>query len=1166
MDLAERMVAFQRRNAACVFSVVSPYSSHLMSWPCSASRPRERAERPPSARKQAPPAASTSLVNTSSQSPRQAQPSVPQVLVDAPDEPDEYRRRHPASSSSRPPHSSGRAGAGKLYNPDLDALPSRRMTAEPEVMSEASSSGHDGRHDHAYVRSKPTAQREAQSSTAARQLFDPRKHDPVKFNNNSLIRPMPTPKSSADTFVSASSTSVSSSYARSIGSSFTLTSNSTGTSSFLSGIQQRKEDGEGNNAFLVQLKRLYREISALEAKLLSEDADDEQEDSVRSLKSRAQPSQSQNEDKWPKLIVEHKSLAEMMHNLMTLTLSPQVPTSVNSISTKYNIPTRLWGNVFHRLLESLRRAALKSPVALEHLTEFIYYAYSFYSALLEEHQLSSFRNGWLEALGDLASYRMAVVAITPPAESLNILSISRRLPTPPPEPRIDDSPSPSVGAHAAMALEVDSDKEIWRGTARRWYSAGLQETPGYGKLHHHLGLLSRESEAETLRAVYHFTKSMTTLRPFPTSRESILPLFSIEAQLKRSSPDATTTELFVLLQGMLFTNIQMDDFPPTLSRFLESLSFDTTTSPNAVAIHTAPQLEERDWIMMAVVNIASILEYGKEGGVLKRIAGSGPRENGGKGPDADTKILSKRGDGMHGRTESVLKKMEVDEPEEMHEDEMHEYDRFSDDHDASQPSDEAPQAFQRSVQLVFAILSHTMRHPVRKPTPWARSTLNPYITVLLTWLAYAFKRPQMCAMLERWVPWDDFVHFLNSIPFPVLASEVDGGARLTQGTMPLPEDWCCRGMEWAARGTFERGFWKCESGVYAELEVLNREEVTAINATDGIIEDDDDDEGERKREKGDTSKRWARIVRASASISRAVDGFRWNNSTRKWEVTGKLAEKVAHWKEEDRLAKEEDERRRRGRRWDSDEEMDVEEDEQSSDEESEELSDDPEEIKALKARRRHLRNLLSESNRQSSKRPVRHVSRGRPHPVSRPPLHVIPGYTVLVVDTNILLGSLSSFAALVESERWTVIVPLAVITELDGLSANNNQLGVAAAESIAYISSHARTHSVSLKIQTSQGNYLHTLGVRSEDVQFDSDESSWERNMDDLILRAAVWQDDHWVDRSNLLKSEKRSSETESAAKVVLLSFDRNLRLKARARELAAADQRDLASILVVGT
>ncbi|KZS90982.1 hypothetical protein SISNIDRAFT_385063, partial [Sistotremastrum niveocremeum HHB9708] len=128
-------------------------------------------------------------------------------------------------------------------------------------------------------------------------------------------------------------------------------------------------------------------------------------------------------------------------------------------------------------------------------------------------------------------------------------------------------------------------------------------------------------------------------------------------------------------------------------------------------------------------------------------------------------------------------------------------------------------------------------------------------------------------------------------------------------------------------------------------------------------------------------------------------------------------------------------------------------------------------------------------------------------------LHVIPGYTVLVVDTNILLDSLASFASLVESERWTVIVPLAVITELDGLSANNNQLGVAAAESIAYISSHARTHSVSLKIQTSQGNYLHTLGLRSEDVQFDSDESLSERNMDDLILRAAVWQDDHWVDR-----------------------------------------------------
>lgn len=32
------------------------------------------------------------------------------------------------------------------------------------------------------------------------------------------------------------------------------------------------------------------------------------------------------------------------------------------------------------------------------------------------------------------------------------------------------------------------------------------EFPGHSKLHHHLGLLSREAEGEELRAVYHFVK------------------------------------------------------------------------------------------------------------------------------------------------------------------------------------------------------------------------------------------------------------------------------------------------------------------------------------------------------------------------------------------------------------------------------------------------------------------------------------------------------------------------------------------------------------------------------------------------------------------------------------------------------------------------------------
>jgi len=110
--------------------------------------------------------------------------------------------------------------------------------------------------------------------------------------------------------------------------------------------------------------------------------------------------------------------------------------------------------------------------------------------------------------------------------------------------------------------------------------------------------------------------------------------------------------------------------------------------------------------------------------------------------------------------------------------------------------------------------------------------------------------------------------------------------------------------------------------------------------------------------------------------------------------------------------------------------------------------------------------------------------------------------------------------------------------ELDGLSANTSQLGEAAQTAMAYISSHIRSHALSLKVQTSKGNYLTSLSVRTEEVHFDRNHSSVEKNMDDLILKAAIWQDDHWVDRSAMLKAE--AVVPTDAVKVVLLSLDRN--------------------------
>ncbi|KAG2028897.1 hypothetical protein BDR03DRAFT_1057708, partial [Suillus americanus] len=146
-------------------------------------------------------------------------------------------------------------------------------------------------------------------------------------------------------------------------------------------------------------------------------------------------------------------------------------------------------------------------------------------------------------------------------------------------------------------MDIEPEKERWQSIAKKWCAQGLADTPGAGKLHHHLSLLSREVDNKELHAVYHFVKSMTTLHMFSGSQESILPIWSSTAQSRQLQADACAPELFVLLHGMLFTNIQLDDFPPTLARFLERIEIEGA--------------EEREWIMMAVVNIGAVFEYGR---------------------------------------------------------------------------------------------------------------------------------------------------------------------------------------------------------------------------------------------------------------------------------------------------------------------------------------------------------------------------------------------------------------------------------------------------------------------------------------------------------------------------------------------------------------------------
>ena len=347
-------------------------------------------------------------------------------------------------------------------------------------------------------------------------------------------------------------------------------------------------DGGGGevNSYVMDLKRTYRDITQLEQKL-----QDEHKAAAEKRQASGETSQPAivgakgangvgakdggiDHDAWLALTAQHRQLAELHEAFMDMALRPGLPASLHSLPQNYNIPTRLWQMGFHLMLERLRHAlpnpqvnhppqdaqgALIQAQLLDHLTEFIYFAYLFYSHLLESEVTRQFKNAWTESLGDLARYRMAVAGLSAAlnASQRRGALIRNKAPRPlvrqgprdgegeaaatPPTAaetrrstaRIDDDHADAGGAASDREIQaapaqaqrprrgedlgldgasIGSDalgdweleeKETWRITATDWYAKGLVEMPGTGRLHHHLGILNRTNE---LRGLHHFCR------------------------------------------------------------------------------------------------------------------------------------------------------------------------------------------------------------------------------------------------------------------------------------------------------------------------------------------------------------------------------------------------------------------------------------------------------------------------------------------------------------------------------------------------------------------------------------------------------------------------------------------------------------------------------------
>jgi protein SMG6 len=155
-------------------------------------------------------------------------------------------------------------------------------------------------------------------------------------------------------------------------------------------------------------------------------------------------------------------------------------------------------------------------------------------------------------------------------------------------------------------------------------------------------------------------------------------------------------------------------------------------------------------------------------------------------------------------------------------------------------------------------------------------------------------------------------------------------------------------------------------------------------------------------------------------------------------------------------------------------------------------------------------------------------------------LQVQPGYTILVVDLNILLNALPLFVHLLDSGRWDVVVPLAVLLELDGLKNGLGQLGATATKAVAFIEDSSQEQ---LKVQTNRGNYLSDLSIRFEELDYSTPAAG---SLDDHVLRVALFQQDCF---------SSPATAPRDTSQVAVVSFNRALRQRARSRGIEAINE-----------
>lgn len=302
---------------------------------------------------------------------------------------------------------------------------------------------------------------------------------------------------------------------------------------------------------VTEVKAIYSGLVLVETKCI--DIDEKQlrlaQDSDPSKRTPLTPEQ------WSALTALHKTLLHEHHDFFLASQHPAASEALTKLAEKYSMPARMWKHGIHAFLEVLRHHL---PNSFDFMITFLNISYSMMALLYET--VPMFEDTWIECLGDLGRYRMALGDIE------------------------------------------QRDRDTWASVARLWYGKAANKHPQIGRLYHHLGILAKPYSISQFSL---YCRSLSANEPYYPAKSSLMTAIRpiLAGQLSPAIKYNASEISLIKCLGDLFTGRSSEDYLNCCSKLLDQGGL------NKYCDRAATKLKEVG-VSISISVLSGLLEFG----------------------------------------------------------------------------------------------------------------------------------------------------------------------------------------------------------------------------------------------------------------------------------------------------------------------------------------------------------------------------------------------------------------------------------------------------------------------------------------------------------------------------------------------------------------------------